>query len=60
MDEDEAFPRGGQATLSQLERREIARQAKKDVLFKDVSDAVLTLSRNTIIITGIGSASYYS
>ncbi|XP_065187378.1 protein RRP5 homolog isoform X2 [Sycon ciliatum] len=34
----EDFPRGGQATISQLERREIARQAKSDVLFRESTD----------------------
>ena len=34
---EESFPRGGQATLTPLERRTIQQRAREDVLFGGVS-----------------------
>lgn len=38
--EEESFPRGGEETLTPLEKRVIREQAKEDLLFSEVCECV--------------------
>lgn len=39
-EEEESFPRGGQETLTPLEKRVIREKAKEDLLFSEVCECV--------------------